>query len=185
MPPGFYTQPILTLAPALIGCTLLVDGVGGVIVETEAYHAADPAAHSFAGPTPRNRAMWGPAGHAYVYRIYGLHWCLNLVGGSEPGAAVLIRALEPTHGIAVMQKRRGTAIERNLCAGPGKLAQSLAITGALDGLSLGHPPFALFPRQTDPPIATGPRIGITKAAEQPWRFGWAGSRFVSRPFPSS
>ena len=182
MPPGFHTQPILALAPALIGCTLLVDGVGGIIVETEAYHAADPAAHSFAGPTARNRAMWGPPACVYVYRIYGLHWCLNLVGGEAPGAAVLIRALEPTHGVATMQARRGVADPRKLCSGPGKLAAALGITGALDGLPLDKPPFALLPRATEPPIATGTRIGISKAAEQPWRFGWAGSRFLSRPF---
>ena len=181
MPPGFYTRPILDLAPALIGCTLLVDGVGGTIVETEAYHAADPAAHSFAGPTRRNRAMWGPPGHAYVYRIYGLHWCLNIVGGSEPGAAVLIRALEPTHGIATMEARRGMTDIRQLCSGPGKLAAALALTGAQDGLPLDQPPFALLPRDAEPVVATGKRIGITKAADQPWRFGVAGSPFLSRP----
>lgn len=185
MPPGFYTQPILTLAPVLIGCTLLVDGVGGVIVETEAYEPTDPASHSFAGPTARNRAMWGPPGRAYVYRIYGLHWCLNIVGGDRPGSAVLIRALEPTDGMAAMEERRGTADPRNLCAGPGKLAQALGITQAHDGLPLDAPPFALLPRAAEPPIATGPRIGITKAADQPWRFGWAGSRYLSRPFSPS
>ena len=170
MPPGFYTQPVLDLASSLIGCTLLVDGVGGIIVETEAYHPADPASHSFAGPTPR-------------YRIYGLHWCLNLVGGSEPGAAVLLRALQPTHGITTMQTRRNTTVERNLCAGPGKLAQALAVTAAHDGLPLDAPPFALLPRDTNPPIATGRRVGITKAADEPWRFGWVGSPYLSRPFP--
>lgn len=181
MPPGFYTQPILDLAPALIGCTLLVDRVGGIIVETEAYHAGDPAAHSFAGRTPRNRAMWGPSGHAYLYRIYGLHWCLNIVGGEEPGAAVLLRALEPTHGLDTMRARRGVEDIRQLCSGPGKLAQALDLTGALDGHPLDFAPFALLPRDTEPPIATGTRIGITKAADQPWRFGLAGSRFLSRP----
>ena len=182
MPPGFYTQPILDLAPALIGCRLLVDGVGGRIVETEAYHAADPASHSFAGPTARNRTMWGPAGHAYLYRIYGLHWCLNIVGGSEPGAAVLLRALEPTVGIATMRERRGTGGDRNLCAGPGKLAQALGLTGAADGLPLEAPPFALAPRADEPPIVVGRRIGITRAADQPWRFGLAGSPFLCRRF---
>lgn len=182
MSPGFHTQPILDLASALIGCTLLVDGIGGIVVETEAYDAVDPASHSFAGSTPRNRAMFGPAGHAYVYRIYGLHWCLNLVGGTEPGAAILLRALAPTRGLATMQERRGTTVERNLCAGPGKLAQALAVTAAHDGLPLDQPPFHLLPRDTDPPIATGRRIGITKAADQPWRFGWAGSTYLSRPF---
>ena len=182
MPPGFYARPILDLAPALIGCTLLVDGVGGTIVETEAYEAGDPASHSFAGPTPRNRAMWGAGGHAYIYRIYGIHWCLNVVGGAAPGAAVLIRAIEPTHGLATMAARRGTESPRSLCSGPGKLAQALGLTGAQDGLPLDHPPFALLPRPGDPPIVAGPRIGITKAADRPWRFGWAGSPFLSRRF---
>ena len=182
MPPASYTQPILDLARALIGCTLLVDGVGGTVVETEAYHAGDPASHSFAGPTPRNRAMWGPPGHAYVYRIYGIHWCLNVVGGTEPGAAVLVRALAPTHGRDVMRERRGTADDRLLCSGPGKLAQALAITAALDGHTLDAPPFALHPRTSEPAIVAGPRIGITRAADQPWRFGLAGSRLLSRPF---
>ena len=182
MPPGFYTQPILDLARALIGATITVDGIGGIIVETEAYHAADPASHSFAGPTPRNRAMWGPSGRAYIYRIYGLHWCLNVVGGTEPGAAVLIRALEPTLGLDAMQTRRGTANDRNLCAGPGKLAQALGLTGALDGLPLDAAPFALTARKDDPPIISGPRVGITKAADQPWRFGLAGSPYLSRRF---
>jgi DNA-3-methyladenine glycosylase len=183
MPPGFYAQPVLDLARALIGCALTVDGVGGVIVETEAYHAADPASHSFAGQTARNRAMWGAPGHAYVYRIYGIHWCLNLVGGTEAGAAVLLRALEPTLGLDRMRERRGVADPRALCSGPGKLAQALGVTGALDGHALDAPPFALAPRAEEPPIITGPRIGITKAAAEPWRFGLAGSRFLSRPFP--
>ncbi|WP_425228731.1 DNA-3-methyladenine glycosylase [Sphingomonas sp.] len=182
MPPGFYTQPVLDLARALIGCTLTADGTGGIIVETEAYHAADPASHSFSGQTPRNRAMWGPPGHAYIYRIYGLHWCLNLVGGTEPGAAVLLRALEPTHGADTMRARRGVADPRALCSGPGKLAAALGITGALDGHALDAAPFALLPRSEAPDIVTGPRIGITKAAAAPWRFGLAGSRYLSRPF---
>ena len=177
-----YTLPVLDLAHALIGWTLTVDGVGGVIVETEAYHAADPASHSFAGPTPRNRAMWGPPGHAYVYRIYGMHWCLNIVGGAEAGAAVLIRALEPTHGLDRMRARRGMEDIANLCSGPGKLAQALAITAALDGAALDAAPFALTPRTAEPPLVTGPRIGIAKATDQPWRVGLAGSRFLSRRF---
>jgi DNA-3-methyladenine glycosylase len=139
MPPDFYAQPVIDLAQALIGCTLLHDGVGGVIVETEAYHAGDPASHSFAGETARNRAMWGPPGRAYVYHIYGIHWCLNVVGGAEPGAAVLLRALEPTHGFDRMYVRRGTADPRRLCSGPGKLCQALGVTGAENGLPLdGH-----------------------------------------------
>ncbi|WP_375391416.1 DNA-3-methyladenine glycosylase [uncultured Sphingomonas sp.] len=180
MDAAFYTRPVLELARALIGCTLLIDGVGGVIVETEAYHAGDPASHSFVGPSLRNRAMWGPPGHAYVYRIYGLHWCLNVVGGAAPGAAVLLRAIEPVHGLAPMRARRGGVADRLLCAGPGRLAQALAITGALDGRPLDEPPFCLLPRRTEPAIATGQRIGITKAADEPWRFGLAGSAFLSR-----
>ena len=183
MPPGFYNQPVLDLARALIGCTLTVDGVGGIIVETEAYHAGDPASHSFAGPTARNRAMWGAAGHAYIYRIYGIHWCLNVVGGETPGAAVLLRALQPTHGLDLMRARRGTADLRALCSGPGKLCQALAVTAALDGHPLDARPFAIAPRTSEPAIVSGPRIGITKAAQEPWRFGLAGSRFLSRPFP--
>lgn len=182
MPPKFYTQPVIDLARALIGCTLLVDGVGGTIVETEAYHAADPASHSFAGPTPRNRAMWGPGGHAYVYRIYGIHWCLNVVGGAEPGAAVLLRALAPTHGLNAMRARRGVTDDRRLCAGPGRLCQALGVTGVMDGLPLGTASFALLPRDAEPALAYGPRIGITKAADEPWRFGLAGSLYLSRPF---
>ena len=182
MPPAFYARPVLDLAPALIGCTLLVDGVGGVIVETEAYHAGDPASHSFAGQTARNRAMWGAAGRAYVYRIYGIHWCLNVTGGDEPGAAVLLRALEPTHGLAAMAARRGTDDPRALCSGPGKLCRALAVTGAHDGLPLDAAPFALLPREAEPAIVADTRIGITRAAHEPWRFGLAGSRFHSRRF---
>lgn len=181
MPPAFYAQPVLDLARALIGCTLTLEDIGGTIVETEAYHAGDPASHSFAGPTSRNAAMWGPPGCAYIYRIYGLHWCLNIVGGAEPGAAVLIRALEPMLGLDTMRARRGTA-DVQLCAGPGKLAQALGVTGALGGLRLDRPPFALLPRAGEPPIVAGPRIGISKAAAEPWRFGLAGSRFLSRRF---
>ena len=183
MSPGFYARPVLDLARELIGCALTVDGVGGLIVETEAYHAGDPASHSFAGPTSRNAAMWGPAGHAYIYRIYGIHWCLNVVGGDEPGAAVLIRALEPTHGLDLMRARRGVADARALCSGPGKLAQALGVTGTFDGRALDAPPFALTPRERDVAIVTGPRIGITKAADELWRFGLAGSHYLSRPFP--
>lgn len=182
MPPDFYVQSVLDLARALIGCTLLVDGVGGAIVETEAYHAADPASHSFAGPTARNRAMWGPPGHAYVYRSYGIHWCLNVVGGEEPGAAVLLRALAPTHGLDAMRGRRGTADVGRLCSGPGKLAAALGVTAAHDGHALDAPPFALVPRAAVPAIVAGPRIGITRAATEPWRFGLAGSPFLSRRF---
>lgn len=184
MSPDFYARPILDLSRALIGCELLVDGVGGLIVETEAYEASDPASHSFAGPTARNRAMWGPGGHAYVYRIYGMHWCLNVVGGTAPGAAVLLRAIEPTTGLDSMAARRRTDDPRKLCAGPGRLCEALGIARTHDGLALDEPPFLLRPAPGEPRIVVGPRIGITKAADRPWRFGLAGSRFVSRPFPS-
>lgn len=177
----FWRQPIVDLARALIGARLLVDGVGGIIVETEAYDAPDPASHSHAGPTKRNAAMFGPVGHAYIYRIYGLHWCLNLVGGDAPGAAVLIRALEPTDGIETMIARRGTT--KALCAGPGRLAQALAITGGLDGAALDAAPFAVTAALAEPDLVAGPRIGITRAADRPWRFGLKGSPYLSRAFP--
>ena len=175
-------RPSLQLARELIGATLLVDGVGGVIVETEAYRPDDPASHSYAGPTARNAAMVGPPGRAYVYRSYGIHWCLNVVGHS--GSAVLLRALEPIEGIDVMRERRGVDDLRALCSGPGKLCQALAITREHDGVPLDHPPFELLPRARRASIVVGPRIGITKAIEQPWRFGLKGSRYVSRRFPS-
>lgn len=173
-------RPSLEMAPALIGATLLVDGVGGLIVETEAYRPDDPASHSFAGRTARNAAMWGPPGRAYVYRSYGLHWCLNVV--CQSGGAVLIRALEPTHGLDRMAERRGLCDPRRLCSGPGRLAQALAVTREHDGLSLDRPPFAIEASRGTPDVTVGPRIGITKAAEQPWRFGLRGSPFLSKPF---
>lgn len=175
-----FDVPVLELAPVLIGATLLVDEVGGVIVEVEAYRPDDPASHSHAGPTARNAAMFGPPGRAYVYRSYGIHWCLNLVCGGA--SAVLIRALEPTAGLEVMAERRGTADPRRLCGGPGRLGQALGITRALDGLPLDAPPFAVIAPEGPREIATGPRIGITKAADKTWRFGLAGSPFLSRPF---
>ena len=181
---AFFDRSVHDIAPDLIGTTLLVDGVGGTIVEVEAYHHEDPAAHGFNGRTVRNAAMFGPAGHAYVYRSYGLHWCLNFVCGPEGVAnAVLIRALEPVAGIAAMRARRNMQDVRLLCAGPGRLCQALAITRAHDSLPLDKPPFRLLARPNKVDIAVGRRIGITKAAEKPWRYGLAGSRFVSKPFP--
>jgi DNA-3-methyladenine glycosylase len=180
---GFFAASVHEVAPKLIGATFLVGGVGGIIVEVEAYHHTDPAAHSFRGPTPRNAVMFGPPGFAYVYRSYGIHWCVNVVCEPEGSAsAVLIRALQPTHGIAAMQRRRGLCDERALCSGPGKLAQALGITDAHNGLPLDKPPFAILPRSETPDIVAGVRIGITKAAELPWRYGLKGSRFVSKPF---
>lgn len=170
-----------TAARRLIGWTLTVDGVGGRIVETEAYHHLDPASHSFSGPTPRNAVMFGPPGRIYVYRSYGLHWCMNLVCGEQPGEAVLIRAIEPTAGLEVMAERRGTYDPRLLCSGPGRLCQALAVSAVHNGLRADQPPFALVPG-VPVGLAVGPRIGISKAIEQPWRFGEVESRFLSRPF---
>jgi DNA-3-methyladenine glycosylase len=180
---AFFARSVHAVAPDLVGATLLVDGIGGIIVEVEAYHHADPASHSFGGHTPRNAAMFGPPGHAYVYRSYGIHWCLNFVCEAEgSGSAVLVRALEPAAGLDAMRARRGVQDVRLLCSGPGRLCQALGITGAHDGLPLDRPPFALRARSGPVEIAVGPRIGITKAADEPWRYGVKGSRFLSRPF---
>lgn len=173
------------VARDLIGMVLTVDGVGGRIVETEAYHHEDPASHAFTGPTARNAAMFGPIGHAYVYRAYGLHWCLNLVCGEEPGSAVLIRALEPMAGIDLMRDRRGVEPLRLLCSGPGRLCQALGVTREHDGARLDAPPFDLEPSMRDWEIVVGPRIGLTKGVQTPWRYGLAGSKFLSRPFPKA
>ncbi|HZS65310.1 MAG TPA: DNA-3-methyladenine glycosylase [Xanthobacteraceae bacterium] len=181
---AFFDRSVHKVAPDLIGATLLVDGAGGAIVEVEAYHHTDPAAHSYGGRTERNAVMFGPPGFAYVYRSYGIHWCLNFVCEEEGSAsAVLIRALEPTQGIAVMRRRRDVADERRLCSGPGKLGEALGITRARhNGLPLDKPPFELRARTGDVEIVTGRRIGITKAADMPWRYGLKGSRFLSKPF---
>jgi DNA-3-methyladenine glycosylase len=179
----FFARPVHEVAPELIGVTLLVDGVGGPIVEVEAYDPGDPASHGFRGRTPRNAAMFGPPGHAYVYRSYGVHWCLNLVC-EEPGRAeaALVRALKPECGVDLMRVRRGVEGERALCSGPGKLCQALGVTRDHDGLPLDEPPFALFAREATPEIATGPRIGLTRGTETPWRYGLAGSPYLSRRF---
>jgi DNA-3-methyladenine glycosylase len=180
---AFFARSVHEVAPNLIGATLLVGGVGGVIVEVEAYHHTEPAAHSYRGPTPRNLVMFGPPGFAYVYRSYGIHWCVNFVCEKQGSAsAVLIRALEPTHGIAMMRRRRKLHDERSLCSGPGKLTEALGITIAHNGLPLDAPPISLHARAAKPEIAVGLRIGITKAVELPWRYGLKGSRFLSKPF---
>ena len=177
--PPFFDRPAHEVARDLIGVTLLVDGVGGPLVEVEAYDQADPASHSFNGPTLRNSSMFGPAGHAYVYKIYGIHWYLNFV--CQPGSAVLIRALEPLHWVSRMQERRGGMSGRQLCSGPGKLCQALGVDIAHNGLPLDAPPFELLPASESHDVATGPRIGITKGVETPWRFVRRGSPFLSKP----
>jgi DNA-3-methyladenine glycosylase len=187
---AFFGRSVLEVAPDLIGATLLFNGVGGRIVEVEAYHHTEPAAHSFGGPTPRNAVMFGPPGYAYVYRSYGIHWCLNFVCEPEgSAAAVLIRALEPVTGIAAMRRRRGMPQgafdERALCSGPGKLCEALAVTDRHNGLPLDRPPFELRARGGNADVVRGVRIGITKAVEKPWRYGLKGSRFLSRPFTTS
>lgn len=180
---SFFDRPVLEVAPELIGATLLVNGVGGRIVEVEAYHHTDPAAHSYIGQTKRNAVMFGPAGYAYVYRSYGIHWCLNFVcevAGSA--SAVLIRALEPVAGIAAMRRRRGLPDVQALCSGPGKVCEALGVTHRHNGLALDRQPFELRATAERPEIAIGPRIGITKAVDHPWRFGLKGSKFLSKPF---
>jgi DNA-3-methyladenine glycosylase len=179
----FFDRPVLKVAPDLIGATLTVGGVGGMIVEVEAYHHTEPAAHSYGGMTERNAVMFGPPGYAYVYRSYGIHWCLNFVCEEDGSAsAVLIRALEPTQGLAAMRRRRALPDERALCSGPGKLCEALGVTRRHNGLPLDASPFELRARTTRPGIVSGPRIGITKAVDHPWRFGLKGSKFLSKPF---
>jgi DNA-3-methyladenine glycosylase len=178
-----FNAPSHQVARQLIGVVLLVDGVGGRIVETEAYDREDPASHSFSGPTSRNGVMFGEPAHAYVYRSYGIHWCLNFVcREAGHGAGVLIRALEPLEGIETMRERRGVGAERLLCSGPGKLCQALGVSRLHNGMALALPPFELAPASGSVAVVHGPRIGISKAMEVPWRFGLAGSRFLSRPF---
>ncbi|HAT30679.1 MAG TPA: DNA-3-methyladenine glycosylase [Janthinobacterium sp.] len=178
-----FGAPSPEVARALIGAIILVDGVGGRIVETEAYDRADPASHTFAGPTRRNAPMFGPPGHSYIYLSYGMHWCLNFVcREAGHGAGVLIRALEPLHGMELMAARRGQTDARLLCSGPGRLCQALALGSALNSMSLAAPPFLLLPRAGGELLVAGPRIGISKAIDVPWRFGLAGSRFLSKPF---
>ena len=177
----FFARSVHEVAPDLIGVTLLMDGVGGRIVEVEAYDQEDPASHGYRGPTPRTSSMFGPPGAAYVYRSYGIHWCLNFVCDVEGRAeAALIRALEPTHGLDAMRARRGVEAERSLCSGPGKLCQALGITREHDGLALDEPPLGLLAREETPEIVTAPRIGITKATELSWRYLLKDSPFVSR-----
>jgi DNA-3-methyladenine glycosylase len=182
---SFFARSVHVVAPDLIGATLLVDGIGGRIVEVEAYHHTDPAAHSYRGPTERNAVMFGPPGYLYVYRSYGIHWCMNLVCEPKGSAsAVLIRALEPTQGLATMRHRRGLSDIRLLCAGPGRVCEALGVTAAHNGLPLDQPPFALFAGTAPVEVVAGVRIGITKAADKPWRYGEKGSRFLSKPLPS-
>jgi DNA-3-methyladenine glycosylase len=182
---SFFDRSVHEVAPELIGATLLFNGAGGIIVEVEAYHHTEPAAHSYNGQTPRNAVMFGPAGYAYVYRSYGIHWCVNFVCESAGSAsAVLMRALEPTEGLAAMHRRRRTADPRLLCSGPGRLTEALGITHAHNGLALDAAPFWLRERTGDIEVVAGPRIGITKAVDLPWRYGLAGSRFWSKPFRS-
>ena len=176
----FFKRDSVTVARELIGITLLFQGVGGIIVETEAYAPDDPASHSFSGLSKRNKSMFGPSGCAYIYRSYGIHWCLNTVCSVASG--VLIRAIQPTFGVAEMQERRGTSELRNLCSGPGKLGQALAITGEHDGLSHFRKPFRLKQSEAMSDIHIGKRIGISKGIDEPWRFGLKGSPFLSRKF---
>jgi DNA-3-methyladenine glycosylase len=179
----FFNRSVHEVAPELIGATLMIGRAGGVIVEVEAYHHTDPAAHSYRGPTERNAVMFGPPGYLYVYRSYGMHWCANIVCEADGSAsAVLIRALEPTLGLGLMRRRRGLSDPRLLCSGPGRLCQALGITHAYNGSALDRAPFALYARTAESEIVAGPRIGITKAVELPWRYGLKGSRFLSKPF---
>lgn len=176
---SFFERDVDVVARDLIGVVVLVDGVGGSIVETEAYDVQDPAAHTFRGPTPRNASMFGPAGRAYVYRSYGIHWCMNFTCGH--GAGVLIRAIEPQKGQEIMRARRGGVDDRLLCSGPGRLCQALGVDAEFDGLPLELSPFELYPKSAEPRVIAGPRIGISVATEALRRFCQEGSRYLSRP----
>jgi DNA-3-methyladenine glycosylase len=180
---AFFAREVTEVARDLIGVTLLVDRVGGIIVETEAYGADDPASHSFRGLKRRNAAIFNEPGRAYVYRSHGLHWCLNTV--CTPGHGVLIRALEPTHGLTVMRQRRGVGDDRLLCAGPGRLCEALGIDERLYGAALDVPPFRMLPAQGTRPVVATPRIGLSRAIEVPWRFVDGTSRFLSRRLAAS
>jgi len=183
---SFFDRSVHQVTPELIGATLLFNGVGGIIVEVEAYHHTEPAAHSYNGPTPRSAVMLGPPGYVYVYRSYGIPSCVNFVcEGMGSASAVLMRAIEPTAGLAAMHRRRRTADARLLCSGPGRLTEALGITHAHNGLPLDAAPFELRERTGDVEVVTGPRIGLTKAVDLPWRYGLAGSRFLSKPFRQS
>ena len=178
-----FSAPSHIVAHQLIGSTFTVNGVGGIIVETEAYDQCEPASHCYIGKTPRNAAMFGSSGCAYVYRSYGIHWCLNFVCGEEGyGAGVLIRAIQPTIGIKKMRERRKLDNIHELCSGPGKLGQALAIEYAMNGKSLSEFPFELSSGKNSVDVICGPRIGIAKAKDLPWRFGLKDSLFLSRPF---
>ena len=180
-----FSKSALRVAQQLIGKQLTVSGVGGIIVETEAYDEGEAAAHSYTGLTPRNAPLFGPPAHAYVYFSYGIHWCLNIVcREAGHGAGVLIRALEPTTGIPAMMRRRGASDPHMLCSGPGRLGQALAVSPQLSGKAIDSSPFELKTSITAPSIVRGRRIGITKAPERIWRFGLRGSPFLSRPFPT-
>jgi DNA-3-methyladenine glycosylase len=189
LPGKFFNRSVHDVARDLIGCTVAHSDTAGVIVETESYHADDPACHAFGGPTPRSSVLFGPPAHAYVYLSYGIHRLLNFVAEPEgDAAAVLIRALAPTLGVERMRTRRGLERTEDLCSGPGKLTAALAIGLDLNGVPLAAGPIEVRgrePGREEPEIVTGPRIGITKAAEHPWRFCLAGSPFVSRPRPNA
>jgi DNA-3-methyladenine glycosylase len=179
----FFARSVHDVSPELVGANLVFNGVGGVIVEVEAYDQDDPASHSYGGLTPTRASMFGPPGHAYIYRSYGIHWCLCLVCAPDGRAeAALVRALAPTHGLDLMRERRGVDAERALCSGPGKLTQALGITRDADGAPLDEPPFELHARTGEPELSIGTRIGITRNVEAPWRYGLAGSPFLSRRF---